>query len=110
MAEVPAVASIVRHLPRLAVLVLTSLLAATAVAGATARSDGSVPAPAQIARLATQVPDRTLNRVGAGGIPGPTVTKLHGARLRSGGKPELLVTSVAWCCQRVRSNSLQTMN
>lgn len=85
-------------------LFVAAFLAAAATADATAVRDGSSPAPAQIARLLTKVPDRTLNRVRAGGIPGPTVTKLHGARRMSHGKPELLVSSIAWC-PRCAANS-----
>jgi hypothetical protein len=63
------------------------------------RSDGSTPAPAQIAQLVTNVPVSTLNQVGAGRLWGGgnfQIFKLHG-HLRSHGKPELLTMNLAWC-------------
>jgi hypothetical protein len=70
------------------------------VADAALRTDGSMPAPAQIARLVTHVPTSTLNQVGAGDIGGPPsfgVIKLHSGLLKSHGKPELLSMNLAWC-------------
>jgi hypothetical protein len=64
------------------------------------RTDGSTPAPAQIARLVANVPVSTLNQVGAGDVAGPQsfgVFKLGGAPLTSHGKPELLTMNLAWC-------------
>ena len=63
-------------------------------------SDGSLAAPAGVARLGTHVPARVLDTVGAGQGSGQStfmVSKLHGAVLRSAGKPELLATIFAWC-------------
>lgn len=72
------------------------------VAQATARTDGSTPAPASITRLVTGVPRSTLNKVGTGDIYryGPetfSAYKLGGSPLMSGGKPEVLTMNFAWC-------------
>jgi hypothetical protein len=70
------------------------------VAEAALRTDGSTPAPSSITSLATQVPASTLDAVGAGKLLAPSqfqVTKLSGAPLTSGGKPELLTFVLAWC-------------
>jgi hypothetical protein len=70
------------------------------VADAALRSDGSTPAPASITHLVTHVPVSTLNKVGVGKLFGQsafTVTKLSGAPLTRGGKPELLTFALAWC-------------
>jgi hypothetical protein len=74
-----------------------SILAAAAQA--TARTDGSRPAPAKVVQLVTHVPAATLNRVGAGKLQGSkffSVKKVHGS-LKAGGKPELLAFALAWC-------------
>ncbi len=67
---------------------------------AAARTDGSVPAPAQITQLVTHVPASTLNRVGAGVLQSPavgmSVIRLH-RHLRRLGKPELITANLAWC-------------
>jgi Domain of unknown function (DUF929) len=63
------------------------------------RSDGSLPAPSQIAQLVTSVPASTLDQVGAGDIFGPrsfNPAKLN-AHLASDGKPEVLTMNLAWC-------------
>jgi hypothetical protein len=70
------------------------------VAQAAPRTDGSTPAPAQIARLVANVPVSTLNQVGAGDVDGLQsfgVFKLRGGLLTSHGKPELLTMNLAWC-------------
>jgi hypothetical protein len=81
----------------LVVVVFALLLSA---ATASARSDGSSPAPAKIMQLVTNVPATTLNQVGAGHLlsaaAGMSVAKLH-RRLESHGKPELLTENLAWC-------------
>jgi hypothetical protein len=62
--------------------------------------DGSTPAPSKITRLVTHVPASTLDAVGAGKLLGQNafgVTKLTGAPLTSGGKPELLTWVLNWC-------------
>jgi hypothetical protein len=78
-------------------MVLVLLLGA---ATASARSDGSSPAPATITRLVTNVPATTLNQVGAGDLLSPatgmSVVKLH-RRLENRGKPELLSENLGWC-------------
>jgi hypothetical protein len=83
------------------VLVLIALFVLpVGVADAARKTDGSRPAPAQIARLVTNVPASTLNQVGAGDIYGPaafTVVKLHRGLITSHGKPELLAVNLAWC-------------
>jgi hypothetical protein len=73
-------------------------IAGSAVAATS--GDGSRPAPTQVARLVTDVPVTTLDRVGAGQVLGQSgfpVTKLHGALLKLAGKPELLTTIFSWC-------------
>jgi hypothetical protein len=78
-----------------ALSVVTTGAAAAAVTG-----DGSMPAPASVARLATHVPTKVLDTVGAGHVLGQSsfpVSKLHGPVLKSAGKPELLTTILAWC-------------
>ena len=70
------------------------------VARAAPRTDGSTPAPAQIARLVANVPVSTLNQVGAGDVDGLQsfgVFKLSGRPLTSRGKPELMTMNLAWC-------------
>jgi Domain of unknown function (DUF929) len=69
------------------------------VAEAAHRTDGSTPAPAAIARLVTNVPASTLNKVGAGSIlPSQAfgVFNLKG-QLTKDGKPEVLSMNLAWC-------------
>lgn len=81
-----------------ACLVLCLSIAGPAVAATS--GDGSRPAPAQVARLVTEVPAATLDSVGAGHVLGQTdfpVTKLHGGLLERAGRPELLTTIFAWC-------------
>ncbi len=82
-------------------VVLTALFVLpVSTAEAAHRTDGSMPAPAQIVQLVTNVPVRTLNQVGAGDVDGPasfSVFKLHGAALMSHRKPELLSMDLAWC-------------
>jgi hypothetical protein len=70
------------------------------VAEAAIRTDGSTPAPSSIAHLVTHVPASVLDAVGPGQVLGQgqfTVSKLTGAPLTSGGKPELLTFVLAWC-------------
>ena len=89
---------------RLAVVLGALVLALVVVpaAQARARSDGSVPAPAQITQLVTGVPASTLNRVGAGESRNPItsqefgISKGHGG-LTSDGKPEVVLVALAWC-------------
>jgi hypothetical protein len=80
--------------------VLVALLALpVSVAEAAPRTDGSTPAPAAIARLVTNVPVSTLNKVGAGSIlPNQAfgVFNLNG-QLTKDGKPEVLSMNLAWC-------------
>ncbi len=64
------------------------------------RTDGSVPAPADVVQAVTHVPRATLNQVGEGKLYGQshfTVTALSGSPLESGGKPEVLALELAWC-------------
>jgi Domain of unknown function (DUF929) len=86
----------------LAVAALLCLAAISpGVAVAAPRTDGSISAPAQIAQLATNVPVKTLNAVGAGALatspPGFELLTLHQRGLTSHGKPELLAEELAWC-------------
>lgn len=81
-------------------LVVAAFVLWAGVAEAAHRTDGSTPAPARVARLVTHVRASALNHVGAGKVLGRSafpVTKLSGAPLTSGGKPELLSFDLAWC-------------
>ena len=85
---------------RLLVVLLGALVVSTGSALAAAGSDGSVPAPAHVTRLVTQVPVGALNKVGVGDLSGPSsfnVFKLGGGPLTARGKPELLSETLAWC-------------
>lgn len=83
---------------RRTVLLCTAVfMLAAGIAQAAPRGDGSTAAPTGIVRLVTHVPSSTLDRVGAGTLPVPTVTALHGAPLTHSGKPELLNVDLAWC-------------
>ena len=73
-----------------------------AAAQAAARTDGSVPAPAQISQLVTSVPASTLNEVGAGDSRNPITSPVFGISRRDGhftrdGKPEIVTVELAWC-------------
>lgn len=84
----------------LAGLSLAAALWLVAAMPALARTDGSLRAPAAIARLVTHVPVATLNKVGAGKIAGPSAfngTKLSGPAYTSDGKPDVLAGELAWC-------------
>lgn len=63
---------------------------------ATATTDGSKPAPSRVVREVTHVPAKTLDKVGTGRVS-LRVQKLSGKRLESGGKPEGLALTLAWC-------------
>ncbi|MBV8218902.1 MAG: DUF929 family protein [Solirubrobacterales bacterium] len=87
---------------RLAVALVASLFVMVPAAQAAQRSDGSVPAPAQITSLVTSVPASTLNRVGAGGGRNPITSPVFGiskghSHLTSDGKPEIVDVALAWC-------------
>jgi hypothetical protein len=93
-----------RSVRRLAVVLGALALALLVVPAAQAatRSDGSVPAPAQITQLVTGVPAATLNRVGAGDSRNPITSTVFGiskgnGHLMSDGKPEVVVVALAWC-------------
>jgi hypothetical protein len=82
--------------------VAASLVVMVPAAQAADRSDGSVPAPAQISQLVTSVPARTLNQVGAGDSRNPITSPDFGISKRdghftSGGKPEVVSVDLAWC-------------
>jgi hypothetical protein len=85
---------------RFAVAVLVALVVLpVSAAQASARDDGSIPAPPDIVQRVTSVPARTLNAVGAGRLSGRTVftvSRLHTALTRAG-KPELVSMNLAWC-------------
>lgn len=71
-------------------------------AQAAQRSDGSVPAPAQVAQLVTSVPASTLNRVGVGDSRNPITSRAFGispgdGHFTSDGKPEIVTVELAWC-------------
>ena len=81
-------------------LCVAVLVIPASVALAVGHTDGSASAPSNVTRLVTHVPEATLDKVGAGQVLGQgsfPVSKLKGAPLRSGGKPELLATIFAWC-------------
>ncbi len=83
---------------RRALLVIVSLLVlGAAVAEAAVRSDGSKPAPANIAQMVGHVPARTLNHVRTGDATARNAMKLSGGAFMSGGKPEVLTMNLAWC-------------
>jgi len=82
--------------------VAASLVVMVPAAQAAGRSDGSVPAPAQISQLVTSVPASTLNQVGAGDSRNPITSPDFGISKRdghftSGGKPEVVSVDLAWC-------------
>ncbi len=82
--------------------VVASLGVAVPAAQAAGRSDGSVPAPAQITQLVTSVPASTLNQVGAGDSRNPITSPDFGISKRRGhltsdGKPEIVTMNLAWC-------------
>lgn len=82
-------------------LTLLALLAAALAPGAARAAtpaDGSSAASAQVVRLVTHVPARTLDAVGAGTVTGfSSATRLTGAALTAGGRPEVLTVNMAWC-------------
>jgi hypothetical protein len=87
---------------RLIAALVVVLAIPVGVAQAADRTDGSTPAPTNIARLVTNVPASTLNQVAAGDIYGPQVFgvfNLDGAagHLAKDGKPEVLSMNFAWC-------------
>ena len=87
---------------RLAVVLVASLFVLVPAAQATTRSDGSVPAPAQVTRSVTNVPATTLNRVGTGASYNPITSAGFGiskgrGHFTSDGKPEILTVELAWC-------------
>jgi Domain of unknown function (DUF929) len=85
---------------RLLAVWVALLVLPAGVAQAAVHSDGSAPAPPQIAALVKGVPTSTLNQVGAGDLSGPAtfnVFKLTHGPLQRGGKPELLTMNLAWC-------------
>jgi hypothetical protein len=89
-----------RAVVRLVVVLIALFVLPVSVAEAATRMDGSTPAPTRIVQLVTNVPDITLNQVGAGELSGPAtfnVFKLDTGQLRSHGKPELLTMNLAWC-------------
>lgn len=82
--------------------VVASLVVVVPAAQAATRSDGSVPAPAQIAQLVTSVPASTLNQVGAGDSRNPITSRSFGiskgnGHFTSDGKPEIATVELAWC-------------
>jgi hypothetical protein len=87
---------------RLALVWVASLLAVVPAAQAAQRSDGSIPAPAQIGQLVTNVPAGTLNRVGVGDSRNPITSPAFGisrgdGHFTRGGKPEIVTVELAWC-------------
>jgi hypothetical protein len=90
------------YVGRIAVVLVASLFVMVPAAQAAQRSDGSVPAPAQVTQLVTNVPVSTLNRVGIGDSRNPITSPGFGiskgaAHFTSDGKPEILTMELAWC-------------
>ena len=87
---------------RFALVWVASLFVLVPAAQAAQRADGSVPAPADVAQLVTNVPASTLNRVGAGDSrnpitsPGFGISKGHG-HVTSDAKPQIVTVELAWC-------------
>jgi len=87
---------------RIALVWVASLVFLVPVAQAGPRSDGSVPAPGQVAHLVTSVPVSTLNQVGLGESLNPITSPAFGIFKRDGhfasdGKPEIVTVELAWC-------------
>lgn len=82
---------------RRAVPVVLVLALGAGAAEAAVRTDGSTPAPKQIARAVTHVSTTTLNTVGAGDASSSNAQKLSGTAYESGGKPAVLTGDLAWC-------------
>jgi Domain of unknown function (DUF929) len=81
---------------------MVCLLVVVPAAQAASRTDGSVPAPAQIAQQVTSVPADTLNEVGLGDSRNPVTSPNFGISKRDGhltsdGKPEVVTMNLAWC-------------
>lgn len=87
---------------RIALVWVASLVFLVPAAQAARRSDGSVPAPAQVAQLVTGVPASTLNQVGAGDSRNPITSRVFGigkgnGHFTSDGKPQIVTVELAWC-------------
>jgi hypothetical protein len=87
---------------RIVLVWVASLVFLAPVAEAARRSDGSVPAPAQVAQLVTNVPASTLNRVGIGDSRNPITSQVFGVakgggHFTSDGKPQIVTVELAWC-------------
>lgn len=87
---------------RIAVVSVALLFFLVPAAQAAQRSDGSVPAPAQVAQLVTSVPASTLDQVGVGDSRNPNTSSAFGISKRDGhftsdGKPEIVSVELAWC-------------
>jgi hypothetical protein len=87
---------------RIVLVWVASLVFLAPVAEAARRSDGSVPAPAQVVQLATNVPASTLNRVGIGDSRNPITSQVFGVakgggHFTSDGKPQIVTVELAWC-------------
>ena len=83
-------------------VLVVSLVFLVPAAQAAERSDGSVPAPAQITQLVTSVPASTLNQVGVGDSRNPITSSGFGISKRDGhftidGKPQIVSVELAWC-------------
>lgn len=87
---------------RTALVWMASLVLLVPAAQAAQRSDGSVPALAQVANLVTRVPASTRNQVGLGDSRNPLNSPGFGISKRDGhfkrdGKPEIVSVELAWC-------------
>lgn len=87
---------------RIALVWVASLVFLVPAAQAASRSDGSIPAPAQVAHLVTSVPASTLNQVGAGDSRNPITSSNFGITKGDGhfttdGKAQIVSMELAWC-------------
>lgn len=87
---------------RIALVWVASVLFLVPAAQAAQRSDGSVPAPAQVTQLVSSVPASTLNQVGVGSSYNPITSAgfgiiKHDGHFTEDGKPEIVSVELAWC-------------
>lgn len=87
---------------RIALVWVASLVFLVPAAQAGQRSDGSVPAPAQVAQRVTRVPASTLNQIGTGDSRNPITGHSFGmikgdGHFTSDGKPQIVTVELAWC-------------
>lgn len=89
---------------KLVVVIAVVMSLGAGIAVAAGGTDGSKPAPTAVSSEVTHVPAKTLDRVGTGGVSGENGSKLSGKPFDSGGKPEILAFTLAWCPHCAASN------